>query len=332
MITRKARRIVLAVVAAVLIIAGAAYLYRNHMDTPRTQSSIRKLDEHPLYVMTYYGDYGLKEFLKTGNPRSASPDAQNPDWACTCFAALSPEGDPVYGRNFDWDNDPILILFTDSPDGYASISTVDVRYLGITREELTDQDRERLLAAPYLPFDGMNEHGLVVGMMAVDAEAPYDPSKVTIDSLTAIRVMLDYAKTVDEAVDLICQYNIVFQGGPGLHYLVADRTGKSVVIEFIKGEMIVLPSENPWQVSTNFLIDGKTPSEGRAYCQRYATTQDRLDAAQGHLTMGEALTLLGDVSQESTLWSVVYNLRSGETQFTIRRNNEKVYPFQLKMK
>lgn len=332
MITRKARRIVLAVVAAVLIIAGAAYLYGNRMDTTRTQSSIRKLDDHPLYLMTYYGDYGLKEFLKTGNPRSVSPDAQNPDWACTCFAALSPEGDPVYGRNFDWDNDPILILFTDSPDGYASISTVDVRYLGITREELTDQDRERLMAAPYLPFDGMNEHGLVVGMMAVDAEAPYDPSKVTIDSLTAMRVMLDYAKTVDEAVDLIRQYNIVFQGGPGLHYLIADRNGKSVVIEFIKGEMIVLPSEHPWQVSTNFLIDGKTPSEGRAYCQRYATTQDRLDTAQGHLTMSDALTLLGDVSQESTLWSVVYNMRSGETQFTIRRNNEKVYPFQLKMR
>lgn len=225
MTARPARRIFITGGMVILLAAITGLVFMNRAQTP---PSLEKLDDHPLYVMRYTGDYGFQEYLKTGaRPQASAPGAQNPDWACTCFSALNAAGDPLYGRNFDWDNDPILVLFTDSSDGYASITTVDVKYLGITRDALTDQDRQRLLSAPYLPFDGMNEYGLVVGMMAVDADPPYDPGKVTIGSLAAIRLLLDYAKTVDEALNLIGQYNINFEGGPGLHYLVSDRTGQS---------------------------------------------------------------------------------------------------------
>ena len=59
---------------------------------------------------------------------------------------------------------------------------------------------------PALPFDGMNERGLVVGMAAVpDGNMPPDPGKETIDSLQVIRRMLDQASTVDEAVAIMQQ-------------------------------------------------------------------------------------------------------------------------------
>ena len=35
----------------------------------------------------------------------------------------------VYGRNFDWQYSPALLLFTNPPDGYASVSMVDIEYL-----------------------------------------------------------------------------------------------------------------------------------------------------------------------------------------------------------
>jgi hypothetical protein len=303
------------------------------MNRTQTLPSIERLDDHPLYVMRYSGDYGFKAYLKTGiRSRSNLSSSVRPNWACTGFSALNAEGDPLYGRNFDWDNDPILVLFTDSPDGYASVTTVDLKYLNITHDPLSAQDHQRLLSAPYLPFDGMNEYGLVVGMMAVDVDPPHDPNKVTIGSLEAIRLMLDYAKTVDEAISLINQYNIDFQGGPGIHYLVSDPTGNSAVIEFTGGKMSVLSSENPWQVSTNFVITGKSPTEARSSCNRYATADKRLETTRGLLTMDEALSLLGDVSQPSTLWSVVYNMHSGDTRFTIRRNYQQVYEFRLNMK
>jgi hypothetical protein len=330
MTARPALRTFVAVGVVILLAAITGLVFVNRK---QTLPSLEKLDDHPLYVMRYTGDYGFQEYLKTGaRPQASAPSAQNPDWACTCFSALNPAGDPLYGRNFDWDNDPILVLLTDSPDGYASITTVDVKYLGITRDALTDQDRQRLLGAPYLPFDGMNEYGLVVGMMAVDAEPPRDPGKVTIGSLEAIRLMLDYAKTVDEAVSLIGQYNIDFTSGPGLHYLVSDRGGHSALIEFTGGKMIVLRSETPWQVSTNFIITGKSADEARSSCTRYAAASRRLEETRGRLTMDEALGLLRDVSQPSTLWSVVYNMHSGETKFTVRRDYEQKYTFQMKMK
>jgi len=60
--------------------------------------------------------------------------------------------------------------------GYASVSMVDITYLGFKESQLknlTDlpiEDRLALLDAPSMPFDGMNEHGLVIGMAAVPAD------------------------------------------------------------------------------------------------------------------------------------------------------------------
>ena len=54
--------IVLLIIIAVLLIAVTA-LYFNEI---RSLSSLTKKDDYPLYQMTYYGDYGFDEFLKTG--------------------------------------------------------------------------------------------------------------------------------------------------------------------------------------------------------------------------------------------------------------------------
>lgn len=78
-----------------------------------------------------------------------------------------------YGWNFDWDYGTALLLFTDPPGGYASVSMVDIAYLGIEGKSEKDlqnlpyEERQLLLGAPSLPFDGMNERGLAIGMAAV---------------------------------------------------------------------------------------------------------------------------------------------------------------------
>jgi hypothetical protein len=97
-----------------------------------TLASLRQVDDHPLYVMRYYGPFTSDLLLRTGVEgdiyerirQMAMPEA------CTCFAGLSGEGDRVFGRNFDWYDHPALLLFTDPPNGYASISMVDLYCLG----------------------------------------------------------------------------------------------------------------------------------------------------------------------------------------------------------
>jgi len=189
-----------------------------------TLSSLEQIDPFPLYTMIYEAEYsqaGVDVLIDNENAQS---------WACSLFAAMGDREGILFGRNFDWDFSPALLLYTDPQDGYASVSIVDIAYLGYGEEkafgltELPLSELTALMGAPYLPFDGMNEAGLAVGMAAVSPGGMEDdPGKQTIDSLQVIREILDHAATVDEAVDILESYNIDWGSGPDLHYLVAEK-------------------------------------------------------------------------------------------------------------
>ena len=309
-------------------------------DRSRTLASLRKVDDFPLYEMHYYGDYDfgsfLQEGLETDAQRQSQPVGLLEEWACTCFAALDEEGDLVFGRNFDWYLHPALLLFTNPPSAYASVSMVDISYLGYDEEEPSWAGRGGLLDAPYFPFDGMNEYGLAVGIMAVPyADGADDPHKVTIGSLHAVRLMLDYAKDVDEAISLLQNYNIEFEGGPPLHYLISDLSGNSAVIEFTGGKVSVIRNSEPWQVATNFVISGTLPEDRGSLCWRYRTAYETLEQANGNISPEEAMTLLEDVSQSGdfpTIWSIVYNTTTGDIQVVVGREFDRVHQFKLEMR
>jgi hypothetical protein len=324
---------VLLVVLAV-VLPGHVSPGQSNWNEWRTLASLRRVDDYPLYVMTYYGDYDFKGLMQAG----AEADAEQPlsyqeiryAWACTCFSSLNAEGDVLLGRNFDWYTHPALLLFTDPPDGYASVSMVDISYLGFGRETPSWTERRRLLYAPHLPFDGINERGLGVGMMAVPyAEAGRDPQEVTLDSLQAIRLLLDYAQDVEEATSLLADYNIDFAKGPPVHYLLVDASGHSAVVEFVDGEMNVLRNQEPWQVSTNFVISEAMPEGTGSECWRYNTAYEVLEGANGSLSPDEAMALLNSVSQSSTIWSLVYNLSTGDIQVAMNRKYDRVHEFKL---
>jgi hypothetical protein len=210
---------------------------------------------------------------------------------------------------------------------------VDIAYLGFWGRqvgELTDRPlvkRGPLLLAPLLPFDGMNEHGLVVGMAAVPPGGMQpDPNKETIDSLMVIREMLDHARTVDEAVDIIGSYNIDMGNGPPIHYLIADASGRAALVEFYRGEMHVIPDETAWHLATNFLRAGAGDSPA-GKCWRYDKIAGRLSEAGGQITAHEAMNLLADVSQSGTQWSVVYDMSGGQVNVAMGRAYDQVHTF-----
>jgi len=293
-----------------------------------TLRSLEKVDDHPLYVMRYTGRYDDHATGWTW-PRGSA-------FSCSLFVVLGQAGDMVYGRNFDWEFSPALLLFTDPPDGYASVSMVDLTYLGIdpaNATSLTDlplTERSALLAAPTMPFDGMNLYGLTIAMAAVPDALPSnarrDPSKPTIGSIGIIREILDHARSVDEAVPLFERYNIDFTGGPTLHYLLADPGGAAVLVEFCEGEMVVLPNEAPWHMATNHL---RCSAAGDGGCERYRTISERLAATNGQMHAQAAMQLLSEVAQSGTQWSVVYNVTSGDVDVTVGHSYSTVFPFHL---
>jgi hypothetical protein len=312
-----------------------------------TLSSLEQVDDYPLYTMHYHGAYdqGTAAVGRENGWVGTSPSGPDatavtispPAWACSLFAALGDRDNALYGRNFDWEYSPALLLFTDPPDGYASVSMVDIAYLGFAGSGvsgLTDLplvDRASLLAAPLLPFDGMNERGLAVGMAAVPpGHMQPDPDKETIGSLLVIRRMLDYASNVDEAVEIIRSYNVDMQGGPPIHYLVADPSGRAALVEFHQGKMVVTYNDNAWHLATNFLR-ASVGESAEGECWRYDKINQRLAKAQGQVGPHEAMDLLGKVSQAGTQWSVVYGMSSGDVNVAMGREYDTVHTLALEL-
>jgi hypothetical protein len=251
-------------------------------------------------------------------------------WGCTCFVAYGNPANPQFGRNFDWHDCIPLLLFTNPPNGYASVSIVDLEYLGYNRANLPDGggDKTALFEAPWYPFDGMNEKGVTVGMMAVPtAQAPYDPKKISLGELGTIRLILDFASSTDEAIALLGQYNHRVEDPP-VHYLIADAGGHSAVIEYVNGTMSVLKNSEPWHVSTNFIITGSA-APATSPCWRYNTAYSELRTCNGVITSEGALGLLSRVSQTSTIWSVVYGMSSGTVLVATQRGYVGALTFSL---
>ena len=108
------RRALLALAAVIL--AAVLVLLALFQAELRTLNTIERVDDTDLFTMTYLGDYGLDDFLAQGG---ASNDNELldflmqkllkglplrfdiPDLGCSTFAAETPEGDAIFGRNFD---------------------------------------------------------------------------------------------------------------------------------------------------------------------------------------------------------------------------------------
>jgi hypothetical protein len=208
---------------------------------------------------------------------------------------------------------------------------------------LTDQ---ALLYSPRVPLDGMNEYGVAISFQGVpyhDRDSSADPNKKSVDQTAMMRLVLDNAKNVDEAVELIKTYNVVLEGAhvplPGeprdhdgldsTHFLLADAQGNSVIVEFIRGQVVVVRKSERWQIVTNFIVSGQT-CDGVGQ-DRYKTAEDELRARNGVLSVDEAMALLQKVSQVGTHWSAVYNLKTGEVRVAMARNFDKILTFKLQM-
>lgn len=336
---------------SVIILAAVIIgLFWNEL---RSLSSLKRLDSYGMFQMTYYGDYGFAEFLKTGAKKDSDIEAfvtkrllkglpidlgVTGD-GCTAFVTRNEAGELLYGRNFDFSYAPSLQVFTRPKGGYASVSTVNLAFAGYTADNLPDGMRLQsflTLAAPFLPFDGMNEKGLAIALLAVpEANPGYDQNKITLNTTTAIRLMLDYAETVEEAVTLLKNYNIYFSADVMCHYLIADASGKSVIVEFWDGALQTVEAEAPYQIASNFIAyQGLNIGEGYNEFERYDAVVKAIEDTHGVLSMEQAVGILRSVGirddlEDKLQWSVIYNLSTREGTIFAHRNTANQVSFAL---
>lgn len=344
---KKIRRFLLFLIV-LIVLGGGALLWVFRQETA-TWMSLKQVNKYPFYTMTYSGDYGFDDFLKQG----AHNDGDIEEFVtkrllkgipirfhvtkggCSAFTAKNSRGDPLYGRNFDFDYTPPLFLKTKPDHGYASISMVNLSFAGYTKSNLPKPQGLNsflTMAAPYLPFDGMNEKGLTVALLAVPkAQPPKNPKQVTLNTTTAIRLMLDKAATVDEAVALLEKYNIYFSGGVNCHFLIEDAAGKSVLAEYWGNRLQVVKTKEKFQAATNFIAyKGMNLGEGYDEFQRYGIIHSRLAKTGGLLSEKDAMILLKQADDAKTQWSVVYNLKTLSCSVCIAKDFAHPYTFSLK--
>ena len=305
-------------------------------------------------TVRYDGDYGFNEFLAGGGASSDGEvveylannllsdlnlsDLLGGIFGCSTIAVQSPDGDALFGRNFDWENCEAMVVESHPENGYASLSTVNMDFItqnvsGMLGVAL-NLDEVKTLAALYAPLDGMNEAGLAisVNMIQDSSVIEQDTDKPDITTTTAIRLLLDQAGNVDEALELLGQYDLHGSMGMMIHFAIADSTGRSVAVEYVDNEMIV--TETP--VLTNFyLSEGEKQGIGTEQShERYDILMNQLEETP-QMEMEDVRDALDSVSKdnfgefESTEWSIVMNLSIGEARYYHRENYNQNYTFQL---
>jgi predicted choloylglycine hydrolase len=253
---------------------------------------------------------------------------------CSTIALRANDGDVFFGRNFDYKHDACLILKVHRHSGPSSVAVLDLHFLNLDRDDLEQTsliERIPLLFTPYYLQDGMNQYGVAVADMSVKGvQPPNDPAKPNIIHSLAMRLILDYAKNTDEAIELLKQYNIHFVGET-CHLLIADAAGKTAVVEFIDGELKPTTTNESWQVCTNHELCGRTEDENDEKCKRYQTASNELAAMQGDLSPADVMKVMESVKQDTTMWSSVYDLTTGDFSIAYRRQFGEPYRDQLEV-
>ncbi len=334
------------VIVVLLIVAGANILFRDEL---KIINSIKKItDEKPIYYMEVDGDYHFEDFLNSGGGSSDkevsafltkyiskgfySVNVEESGLACSTISAKAPDGTHVWGRNFDWTGSVPIIVRSAPQDGYASISTCDFQNITSSPDIVPEGIANGMLAiaALYVPMDGVNEAGLCVADLEVNegGMTTIDTDKTDLTITTAIRLLLNKAANVEEAITLLKGYDIYASGGISHHLAISDAAGASVVVEFADGEIIVVDTD----IVTNFnLANGKTDAGGENAKQRFEYLSSFHQEKGGLLPADQIKAALEQVSQEdgkwTTQWSMVQEQQPLSVTYYFNCDFDKAYQF-----
>lgn len=343
--------------------------------------SMKDLDGNGrLYEIDYNQDYMLDSVMQPGITEQSglfrhiasllfdNLPAEKPEVkygaGCSAFAAQEAEGKGfLMGRNYDFrhftpDNKSYLptsaILVRTAPEGgKKSISMVDGLNLGFGQGFYNDgkTDLSMLMALPYAALDGINEDGFAIGVLALnEKQTNQQTGKQRIGTTVAIRMLLDKASTVREAIEMLKNYDMDMRGNghSNYHFFMADATGDYAIVEYTFDKdrtepkvMEVFTADDSLRCVTNFYVapsmtgttDGWGSSHGK---DRYENLRKTLDEKKHVMKEDEAMQLLEKVSQppteeltSQTQWSALYNLTEKTLRLTILREYAKEYNFRI---
>ena len=182
------------------------------------------------------------------------------------------------GRNYDWyfDDTDLCVVHTTAAGNrpHASVGVADLSFI-------TDENGNVITSKlPFVVVDGINDAGVCIQVNVIPAGENGEPAhtQTADDDLAGthvVRFVLDYAGSVEEAVELLsgCDiYSAMSDGSNELHWMISgpanenDSTTKTIVVEvFPDGLHITDTFVGGIAVMTNFNVsnfDGTAESIG----------------------------------------------------------------------
>lgn len=361
------------IILAILAILAAFSIWGNEISALMSFEQVRERNDAHLdgsvYTMHVKGGFYLDDFVAQGGVKSDSElisfvtqkitkglipmNISDPEIGCSSFTAVTADGDVLFGRNYDFSKTNTVIVTTEASEGrHATISSVDLQFLGIDVDsDVTAlMDKIICLAAPYAPLDGINDAGVSCGIYMTyqggeeTVATNQNTDKPDFTSTTLLRMILDYADNVDEAVEIAKSYDLHDSAKTSYHYMVADASGRSAILEWIgendatdndgSARRLVVhyndaddylgqpEAESRFQWITNFVVnpgyyDLSAPEDKKGF-DRYEHIYQELSAVGGIVASEQdAMDILAavgrrtwnnDDSNACTVHSVVYNL------------------------
>lgn len=307
-----------------------------------TISSIKKINAVPVYEMNYKGDFGFDKYLNTGstsyseyvdfmnaNLLKGIPKFYYDKFECSTFFAKTPEGDYIMGRNLDTEVSIPFVLKTNSKNSLKTIGIANLRTLGWNSTNIVS--KLTALSAPYYTFDGMNENGVAVAAMSVPvgSRSDIEQNKITLYDHAVIRLTLEKAENVDDAIKQLSKYNVKMEDTYPSHYMIADAAGNCAVIDYVDGSMKVIRKGDTYQIATNMLTYNNEKHQGYS-AERYQAFEKVLSEKSGVISVEDALELL----VENTVpgdeqWSSVYNLTDKTMSVKFYGDYENTYTYEI---
>ena len=343
--------------------------------------SMKDLDgKGRLYELDYTADYKLDQVLKSNITDTENlfkyvayllydelPGQKNSvsiDPGCSVFAVPeSGSKNYIMGRNYDYRHfnsdktsyvpTSAILVRTAPKGGKKSISMVDGLNMGFGQGFFSNgtQDISLLMGLPYAALDGINEDGFAIGVLALsEKQTNQQTGKPRIGTTVAIRMLLDKASTVKEAIEMLKNYDMDMRGSgrSNYHYFMADATGDYATVEYtLDGKsdepcvMEVFSANDTLRCVTNFYVSptmvGTTDGWGSSHGKdRYETLRSTLLENKYSLSADKGMKLLAAVAQapteeltSQTQWSSLYNLSEKTLRLAILREFGKEYKFRV---
>ena len=341
-------------VLLVLLVGIGVYSWRLFGPLVKGAMSVEKLDER-FYYMEFKGDDGFAGLIEQGGGRSSGemvgyvmsflskgfynpprPEPAAAQYGCSALTVRTPENGVIMGRNYDWGTatgEPDatgIILHTIPKKGYETITTFDGDFFGFGDGWLPEGFANQYMALSSLFFalDGINEKGLAIAdLMAGDqAETHQNTGKPSLTTTSAISYLLKNAADVDEALALLRGIDMHSDIGSAHHYAISDASGRSVVVEYVDNEMVVV--ESP-AAANHYLCEAKRNVGLLEGDHRYEELCERFDQAGGIMDEDSLKEAIQSVSHSGTCWTMVMDLAHLSVTYYSRRHFDKPFRFEL---